>query len=94
VAFLFRLIPPRPTFAQDMTAQEREVMGRHAAHWRELLDRGTAVAFGPVLDPDGAWGLGLLDVAVQDDASEIANSDPAVQSGVCTYELLPMQLVR
>jgi len=77
-----------------MTAQEREVMGRHVAHWRELLDRGTAVAFGPVLDPDGSWGLGLLDVAVQDDASEIAKSDPAVQSGMCTYELLPMQLVR
>ena len=69
-------------------------MGRHSAHWRELLDRGTAVAYGPVLDPAGSWGLGLLDVAVQDEASEIANGDPAVQSGMCTYELLPMQLVR
>ena len=94
MAFLIRLIPPRPTFAQDMSEHEREVMGRHAAHWRGLLDRGTAVAFGPVLDPAGSWGLGLLDLAVQDEAVKVAASDPAVLSGVCTYELLPMQLVR
>jgi len=27
--FLCRLIPPRPTFAADMTSEEAQVMGRH-----------------------------------------------------------------
>jgi len=94
MAFLFRLIAPRPSFSQDMSESEREVMGRHVAHWRGLLEDGTAVAFGPVLDPAGSWGLGLLDVSLQEQASELAGSDPAVLSGLCTYELLPMQLVR
>jgi hypothetical protein len=35
-------------------------MGRHVAYWQDLLDRDVAVAFGPVLDPEEPWGLGLL----------------------------------
>jgi hypothetical protein len=30
--YVFRLIGARPTFALDMTEDEREIMGRHAAH--------------------------------------------------------------
>ena len=48
--FVFRLTAPRPTFALDMTDEEREIMGRHAAHWRPLVDNGQMVVFGPVLD--------------------------------------------
>ena len=47
--FVFRLIAPRPTFATDMTDEEREIMGRHAAHWQPYLDAGQMVIFGPVL---------------------------------------------
>ena len=32
--FLVRLISPRPTFIQDMTADERAIMGEHGAYWR------------------------------------------------------------
>ena len=32
--FVLRLIAPRPDFAQTMTDAEREIMNRHAAHWR------------------------------------------------------------
>jgi hypothetical protein len=92
--FLYRLLPPRPDFAEDMSPEEAEVMNRHFGYWQDLLDREVAVAFGPVLDPAGTWGLGLIDLEDEQAARAIGDDDPAVQSGTCTYELVPMQLVR
>ena len=94
MAFLYRLLPPRPTFAQDMSSAEADVMQRHVAYWQDLLNRDVALAFGPVLDPEDPWGLGLLDLEDEQAARAIGGSDPAVASGTCTYEVLPMQLVR
>jgi uncharacterized protein YciI len=94
MAFLYRLLPPRATFAQDMSPAEAEVMQRHVAYWQDLLNRDVALAFGPVLDPDDPWGLGLLDLDDPEAARAIGEEDPAVQSGTCTYEVVPMQLVR
>ena len=94
MAFLYRLLPPRPTFAQDMTSAEAQVMERHVAYWQDLLNRDVALAFGPVLHPEEPWGLGLLDIEDQGAAQAIADGDPAVESGTCTYEIVPMQLVR
>jgi hypothetical protein len=31
MTFLYRLIPPRPSFSQDMSVAEAEVMERHVA---------------------------------------------------------------
>jgi uncharacterized protein YciI len=94
MAFLYRLLPPRPTFAQDMSPTEGEVMQRHVAYWQDLLERDVAVAFGPVLDPEDPWGLGLLDLEDESAARAIGDNDPAVASGTCTCEVVPMQLVR
>ena len=79
-----------PTFPQDMSADERAAMERHAAYLRGKLDEGVVVAFGPVADPAGAWGLGLLDVDDVLAARAVGDADPAVTSGTCTYELVPM----
>lgn len=35
LAFVYRLIGPRPTFAFDMSAEERETMAQHACRRRE-----------------------------------------------------------
>jgi uncharacterized protein len=94
MAFLYRLLPPRPSFAQDMSPAEAEVMERHVGYWQDLLRREVALAFGPVLDPEDPWGLGLLDVEDEHAARAIGEGDPAVHSGTCAYELVPMELVR
>ena len=94
MAFVYRLQPPRPTFPQDMSPDEAEMMERHVAYWQDLLSRERALAFGPVLDPEGPWGLGLLDLDDENDARAVAEDDPAIESGVCTYALLPIDLVR
>jgi uncharacterized protein len=77
-----------------MSPAEAEVMQRHVAYWQDLLNRDVAVAFGPVLDPEDPWGLGLLDLEGEQAARAIADADPAVESGTCAYEVVPMQLVQ
>ena len=69
-------------------------MQRHVAYWQNLLNRDVALAFGAVHDPGDPWGRGLLDFDDGQGARAIGEGDPAVQTGTCTYELLPMELVR
>jgi uncharacterized protein YciI len=87
--FVVRLKAPRPTFALDMTDEEREVMGRHAAHWQRYIDSGQMVVFGPVLDADGSWGLGVLEAGdeEEDELRAFAQTDPAVTSGTAQVEI-------
>lgn len=89
-AFLVRLLPPRPSFLFDMNEAERRTMGEHAGYWQGLLEGGTAVAFGPVADPKGAWGLGLLELEDGEAAvRRIEAQDPAIVSGLgFRYEIL------
>jgi hypothetical protein len=94
MAFLYRLLPPRPSFPQDMSQEEAEAMNRHVGYWQDLLNREVALAFGPVLDPRGTWGLGLLDLDDEEAARAVGEDDPAVLSGTCTYEVVPVQLLR
>jgi uncharacterized protein YciI len=85
--FVLRLIPPRATFALDMTDEERAVMERHAAHWQSFVDAGRMVVFGPVLDATGSWGLGVLEAEDEDAVRAVAAEDPAVTSGTARMEV-------
>ena len=86
-AFVFRLRGPRPNFALDMTDEEREIMARHAAYWRPLIDSGQMIVFGPVLDSTGSWGLGVVEADNEDELRAFAASDPVVTTGTGTIEM-------
>ena len=85
--FVFRLIAPRPDFAMTMTDAEREVMGRHAAHWQPLLDAGDMVVFGPILDATGSYGLGVVEAEDEEKLRAFAAEDPAVTTGTARVEI-------
>jgi uncharacterized protein YciI len=85
--FVFRLKAPRPTFALDMTDEEREIMGRHAAHWQPLIDAGRMVVFGPVLDGTGSWGLGVVEADDENEIRQFASGDPVVTTGTADIEV-------
>jgi uncharacterized protein len=85
--FVFRLKASRPSFALDMTDEEREVMGRHAAYWKPLIDSGQMVVFGPVLDSTGSWGLGVVEADDEEELRTFAAGDPAVTTGTADLEL-------
>jgi hypothetical protein len=83
--FTFRLLPPRPTFADDMTEAEAEVMSTHFGYWLDLFQRGEVVVFGLVLEPECPWGLCVVRAPDRDAVVAIAEADPAVSTGTCTY---------
>ena len=85
--FVFRLKAPRPNFALDMSDEEREVMGRHAAHWQPYIESGQMVIFGPVLDSTGSWGLGVVQSDDEDELRDFAARDPVVTTGTASIEL-------
>ncbi|HEY2267055.1 MAG TPA: YciI family protein [Streptosporangiaceae bacterium] len=87
--FIFRLKAHRPTFTLDMTDEEREIMGRHAAHWQPYIESGQMVVFGPVLDGTGSWGLGVVEADDEDEEElrEFAAGDPVVTTGTGTIEV-------
>lgn len=86
--FLFRLIPPRADFAQTMTDVEEHTMSLHMSYWRDLLAAGKVVVYGPVADPEGVWGLGVLRAADRAEVLAIGEADPSVTAGVNTFEVL------
>jgi uncharacterized protein len=88
--FLYKLIPPRPTFDHDMSEDEGAIMGRHVAYWQQLAERRTAIVFGPVSDPAGAWGLAVVQAETLPDVRALAYADPAVVSGLARFEICPM----
>ncbi len=91
VHMLCRLIAPRATFPFDISAAEQEAMGRHVAYLTALMEQGTALAFGPVIDPAGPWGLLILRVADEAEAQRITADDPVVQANLgFRYDILPM----
>jgi uncharacterized protein len=85
--FVLRLIAPRENFAQTLTDAEREIMGRHAAHWGPYLERGDMVVFGPVLTEDDSYGLAVVDTDDEEGLREFAAQDPVVTSGTAVFEL-------
>ena|SRR5262245_50745864 len=89
--FLCRLLPPRPTFAQDMDAREAEAMKRHVAYWAELAEKGIAIVIGPVADPKGVWGVAILELEEDMDVQALTANDPAILAELgASYEILPM----
>jgi len=91
VFFLYKLIAPRVTFAQDMTDAEAQLMKVHGEYWKELADRGVAVVFGPVLDPKGSWGLAIVEAKDAAEVHAIGADDPAIKSQFgFQFEVYPM----
>jgi YCII-related domain len=74
-----------------MTAEEADMMKRHAAYWTDLLQRGTAVVFGPVGDPKGVWGVGIVRAGNTEEVNALRDGDPVMTSKIgFQYEILPM----
>jgi len=91
--FFIKLIAPRPTFSQDMNEKERELMQRHIAYWKGLVEQRTAIVFGPVFDPKGGYGMGIIEVATPEQAQEIMANDPTILANQnFGFEIYPMRL--
>ena len=86
-AFVLRLKAPRRQFAATMTEAEREIMGRHAAHWQPYLKRGDMVVFGPVLTDDDSYGVAVVETDDEQALRDFAAQDPVVTTGTAAFEI-------
>jgi uncharacterized protein YciI len=77
----------RPTFAVDMTDDERDVMGRHAGHWQSFIESGQMVVFGPVLDATDHGASASCETDDEDALRAHAAGDPAVTTGTAQFEI-------
>lgn len=88
--FFMKLIPPRSTFAQDMTPTEKAVMQEHIFYWKVLIQKGICVTFGPVLDPSCVYGVAIIQLEDESQLAEIEANDPSVKHGINRFESFPM----
>lgn len=90
-AYFCKLHAPRATFGQDMTAEERAVMGEHAGYWRDWMARGKVVTFGVVGDPAGVYGIGVVEMDDEAEVRRFTDEDPTIRSGRgFRFEVHPM----
>jgi uncharacterized protein len=90
--FYFKLIPPRPSFAQDASAEELTIMNKHSDYCGEQFREGKVLLYGPVLAQEGAFGIGILEVESEAEAREFGENDPSVLAGLNGFEIAPMRV--
>ena len=89
--FVLHLLPSRPDFAFTMTDEEKEIMGQHIAYWTEKMNNGKVLVFGPVFDPKGPYGLGILVADDEQEVIEFIENDPAGR--INKYEYFSMEAI-
>lgn len=87
--YFLKLNPRRPTFAMDMTDEEKAIMQQHVAYWGDLMNKGMVVVYGPVMDPKGPYGMGVVEAESEEQLKELTQNDPA--SSINSYEYYPMR---
>jgi len=88
--FFMKLIPPRPTFANDMSEEEARLMHEHIVYWKVLQEKGICLVFGPVLDPAGVYGVAIVAVDDESTIEALEANDPTVKGGINRFESFPM----
>jgi uncharacterized protein len=92
--YFLKLLPPRPTFAQDMTPAEAKLLQEHGEYWGALMKQGIAVVFGVVGDPVVPYGMGIVELPESADPHAIVADDPAIKADAgLRYEVYPMPRV-
>lgn len=92
--YLFKLLPPRPTFPADMTPAEARLMQEHSAYWRQLMNDGHVIVFGPVADPRGSYGIAVMQLADDADPHALGRNDPTIRAKAgFMFEIYPMPQV-
>ena len=78
--FLCQLRPPRASFMADMTPDERGLMLAHQQYMRPFVESGMVIALGPVADPKGSWGLGLVEALDRAHVDRLTAGDPVIMA--------------
>ena len=76
----------------DMSPEERRLMNEHIRATMQHFAAGKILIFGPVMDPNGVFGMAVFEAKNADELRQILDDDPPVKAGVVRYEIFPMQV--
>ena len=92
--FFCKLIAPRPTFPFDMNESEKALMGEHAQYWSGMCREGAVLVFGPVMDPNGPFGMGIFESTDESEVKRRTDADPVMKAGIgFKVEITPMRAI-
>lgn len=63
-------------------------MEKHVAYCSEKAAQSIAIVFGPVMDPNGVYGIGVYQVQDEAEMRQLLDHDPT--NDLLKYEVLPM----
>lgn len=93
--FLCKLLPPRKSFAADMTAEELGLMRAHQDYWLPHVAAGAVIVMGQVADPAGVWGVAVVNAPSASVLAVWQSGDPVVAAGLgFAYENFAMPAIR
>ena len=55
------------------------------------MGEGWIIAYGPVFDPKGGYGLGIVEVETDEQLNDLIANDPV--NGLNKYEIYPMKAI-
>ena len=79
---------PGPTWVEGVDFREQPGVGKHVAHYRQLLDQGKLLLGGPFLDNSGGMMIAVASVS-REELEAFAAADPAVQAGLLRFKVRP-----
>jgi len=66
-------------------------MQSHFGYWAEQMQRGVVHVVGPVLDPKGSYGIGVLTADDESQARSLCENDPVIAAKLgFSFDLFPM----
>ena len=64
-------------------------MAKHIEYWKPHIQSGTAIVIGLVSDPNGGYGVGVIQVDNEHQLADLIANDPA--NGLHAYEVHPLR---
>jgi uncharacterized protein len=93
--FMLRYEPIRKDFSlQNLTPDERRIVGEHFAYLQGLQADGKLMLAGHVFDASrGFWGFLIVNTSDPEAAAAIVTADPAVKQKMVRSEVIPFRTV-
>ena len=87
--YYLRLLKKGPQWTAEETPELQRLQAAHVAYGHQLLEAGTLVLNGPLLDDVDLRGVGVFRVGSLAEAQALSDADPAVQAGRLVSEIHP-----
>ena len=86
---------PGPNWQTGVDFREQPGVMEHVKHYAMLHEQGKLLMGGPFMDPNSGGMMVAIEAVTKEELVSFANQDPAIQSGLLTFEVktwyIPME---